>query len=519
MQNLHPPIRAKRGARASAFIGIVIFSLWSGHSNAANATTNPDPPAAPGNLAATVLSKSRINLTWTDNSTDEIGFRIKRKIDATGAYTDIATVGPGVTSYSNTSLNANTTYYYVVCAYNAAGDSAHSNEVSAMTFMDGPSRLAATATSNGRINLIWSDNTVNEAGYKIERKAGVSGIYAEIAQAGRDVTSYSDNGLAASTQYFYRLYAYNSTNVSGYSNEANATTGSADSLNAPNNLTAMAISKSQISLAWTDSSSNETGFTIERRIGASAYAEIAVVGAGVAAYSDSGLSTNRRYFYRVRADNATGHSAYSSEAYATTWFNEPSRLTAIAVSYSQINLAWMDNSANEASFRIERKTGADGIYALIGTATQNTSSFSDSGLSANTMYSYRVRAVNATNVSVYSNEAEATTFLRSAVNNTNRGVRPEEIALAQNYPNPFSAGATFGNPATTISYTLPQGMKVSLKIVNVAGQEVATLAEGYQPRGAYRASFEAKSSLPTGVYFAVLQAGAVTQVRRMVYAK
>jgi len=249
-----------------------------------------------------------------------------------------------------------------------------------------------------------------------------------------------------------------------------------------------------------------------------------VVGAGVATYLDNDLSTNGRYFYRVRAYNATGSSAYSNEAIATTWINEPSQLTATAVSNSRINLVWMDNSATEASFRIERKTGADGIYAFIGTATQNTTSFSDSGLSANTMYFYRVRAVSVTNVSGYSNEAGATTFLRSAVDNMNRGVRPEEIFLAQNYPNPFgrspfSAGATFDNTATTISYTLPQGMKVSLKIVNVAGQEVATLTEGYQPRGVHRVSFEAQRNLPTGVYYAVLKAGDATQVRRMVYAK
>ncbi len=240
MQNLHEPIRAKREGKKPAFIGIVIFSLWAGYFDIAHATTNSDPPAAPGNLAATVLSKSRINLTWTDNSTDEAGFKIKRKIHPTGVYTDIATVGPGVTSYSNTGLNANTIYFYIVSAYNAAGDSANSNEVSAMTFMDGPRRLVATATSNGQINLMWSDNTANEAGFKLERKTGPSGIYAEIAQAERNVTSYSDKGLAANSQYFYRLYAYNLTNISGYSNEANATTGTADNLSAPNNLTAMA---------------------------------------------------------------------------------------------------------------------------------------------------------------------------------------------------------------------------------------------------------------------------------------
>jgi hypothetical protein len=385
--------------------------------------------------------------------------------------------------------------------------------------MDGPGRLAAMVTGNSRIDLTWLDNTINEAGFNIERKNGVNDIYVKIAQVGRDVTSYADTALAANTQYFYRIYAYNPANISGYSNQANATTGTTDSLKTPSKLRAVSISKSQITLAWADNSSNETGFIIERRYGFVPYIVIATVGANVAIYQDNSLVTNSMYFYRVRAFYAKGNSAYSNEAYATTWFNEPSQLTATAVSHSQINLAWLDNSVNETSFRIERRTGADSIYAFIGTAGQNATSFSDSGLSANKTYFYRVRATNTTNVSVYSNEASATTFVSTTVNDPNRGAGPDEFFLAQNYPNPFTASTTFGKPATTISYTLPQGMQVSLKIINVAGQEVATLTEGYQSRGAHRVSFEAQRSLPTGVYYAVLKAGDVTQVRRMVYAK
>ncbi len=80
-----------------------------------------------------------------------------------------------------------------------------------------------------------------------------------------------------------------------------------------------AVSSSQINLSWTDNATNETGFKIERKTGAGGtYAEIATVGAGVAAYSDTGLTAATTYFYRVRATNAIGDSAYSNEASATT---------------------------------------------------------------------------------------------------------------------------------------------------------------------------------------------------------
>ena len=76
------------------------------------------PPNAPTSLTATAVSSSQINLAWTQNSSDETGFKIERKTGAAGTYAEIAIVGANVTSYSNTSLSAGTTYFYRVRAYN-----------------------------------------------------------------------------------------------------------------------------------------------------------------------------------------------------------------------------------------------------------------------------------------------------------------------------------------------------------------------------------------------------------------
>lgn len=88
---------------------------------------------------------------------------------------------------------------------------------------------------------------------------------------------------------------------------------------APSGLTATAISRSRIDLAWQDNSSNETGFQIERSRSGSAFSLIATTAAGAATYSDtSGLTPNKLYSYRVRAINTAGSSAYSNTASATT---------------------------------------------------------------------------------------------------------------------------------------------------------------------------------------------------------
>ena len=89
------------------------------------------PPTNPDNLSAKIISFSQINLSWSDNSNDEVGFKIERK--TTGSFTEIATLGADITSYENTGLNPSTTYTYRVQAYNTAGNSGYSNEISSTT--------------------------------------------------------------------------------------------------------------------------------------------------------------------------------------------------------------------------------------------------------------------------------------------------------------------------------------------------------------------------------------------------
>jgi photosystem II stability/assembly factor-like uncharacterized protein len=88
---------------------------------------------------------------------------------------------------------------------------------------------------------------------------------------------------------------------------------------------------------------------------------------------------------------------------------------------------------------------------------------------------------------------------------------PLSYGLDQNYPNPF-------NPTTTIQYSIPLSGKVSLKVYNVLGDEVATLVEGVLPVGSHSVSFSA-ASLPSGIYFYRLEAGKFVEVRKMALVK
>jgi hypothetical protein len=278
-------------------------------------------PAAPSNLKAAAASSTQINLTWTDNASNETGFKIERKTGSGGTWAQVATAGANATSWSNTGLSASTAYYYRVRATNAGGDSAYSAEASATTLVvapAAPTNLNSSAASTSQINLAWTDNAGNETGFKIERKTGSGGTWAQVATTGSNATSWSNTGLAASTTYYFRIRATNAGGDSAYSNEASATTLTPAPA-APTGLSATAVSATQVNLSWADNAGNETGFKIERKTGSGGtWGQVATTGSNVTGWSNTGLTGSTTYYYRVRATNAGGDSAYSNEAGATT---------------------------------------------------------------------------------------------------------------------------------------------------------------------------------------------------------
>jgi hypothetical protein len=83
---------------------------------------NPPLPVTPSTLTATVVSNSQINLSWSDNSTNEDGFKVERKT-GTATFAEVASVGKDASSYSDVGLIKNTSYTYRIYAYNSGGRS------------------------------------------------------------------------------------------------------------------------------------------------------------------------------------------------------------------------------------------------------------------------------------------------------------------------------------------------------------------------------------------------------------
>ena len=179
------------------------------------------PPAAPSNLVVTVQSSSSIGLSWTDSASDETGFSVERQVAGSSTWTLVTTTGAGVTSYTDTTVQASTEYSYRVSAENAAGSSGDSSVVSGTTPATAapaaPTNLAVTVQSDFSIQLSWTDNSTNETGFVIERQAS-GGSWTVLTTTAAGATSFTDSTVSAYGQYSYRVSATNSVGNSAPSN-------------------------------------------------------------------------------------------------------------------------------------------------------------------------------------------------------------------------------------------------------------------------------------------------------------
>lgn len=177
----------------------------------------------------------------------------------------------------------------------------------------------------------------------------------------------------------------------------------------PSNLTVSSMGATEIDLSWADNSNNEWNMVLERSTDSNfVNATALTLPADTTGYADTGLSPNT-YYYRVKATNSGGNSAYSSTLAVVMPPATPTNLVATSMSSAQINLTWSDNAANEKFYTIERSTDNANWTVLDASVPADSTSYSSAGLSATTTYYYRVKATTAINESGYSNTATATT--------------------------------------------------------------------------------------------------------------
>lgn len=377
-------------------------------------TPKQPPPAAPTDLKAQFVAPDGAALEWMDNATDEDGFLI-RWGRTCGFFEEQSAMGPrpgtGTTTWFQSGIVPDTVRCYVVFAYKVTSDtpeettppllSAPSNPAQIVAIPRAPTDLKAAAVSASRVNLTWKDNSAVETGYRVERCAGTAceDFTTLVPDLAPGTTAYADTSTVGDTVYRYRVFAFNASGDSAPSNVAEAKTPSAPYGPPPSNLTATPVDAHHIELNWQDNTTDETNFVIEFQDPGQPFSTLATVPANTTSYLDGfALPGMHTRCYRVRAVKAgVGTSDPSGVACATTppgaVPTAPSGLMAAAISTTQINLSWTDNSTNEELFVVEHSK--DGVaFELLIRLGQNTTTFQHQNLLPNSPHYYRIIAVN-----------------------------------------------------------------------------------------------------------------------------
>ena len=216
-------------------VGVLGIMACGGGGGGGDSDPPPaSPPTAPSGLSATATSPNSIDLSWTDNASNETNFVVQRSTTSGSGFATIATLGVNTNSYTDASgLSASTTYYYRVYATNGAGDSGFSNEAS------------ATTDTGVSILVSWDENpetAVNRlgGGYKVYYSSNSGFNPGDVGVTEIDVP-YS-SGVSAPTSvlislspgtYYIRIAAYSALNAPGTSGGSISTATPQISLTVP----------------------------------------------------------------------------------------------------------------------------------------------------------------------------------------------------------------------------------------------------------------------------------------------
>jgi fibronectin type 3 domain-containing protein len=267
-------------------------------------------PATPMRFTA-VAGNAQVALKWTASS-GATSYYVKRSTTSGGPYTQVAT--QTTTNDTDTGLSNGTKYFYVVSAYNSAGQSANSAEVNATPALPpptAPTGLAAVA-GNAQVTLTWTASATATS-YHVKRSTS-SGAETQISAP--TATNYTDIGLANGTKYFYEVSAVNSGGESANSPEVSATP--VVPVSAPATPTGLQATggNAQISLSWNTSAGAAT-YNVKRATTNGGPYNTAVASPTATNYTDTTVTNGTAYYYVVSAVNTAGQSANSAQASAT----------------------------------------------------------------------------------------------------------------------------------------------------------------------------------------------------------
>ncbi len=292
-----------------------------------------NPPATPGpQLLPTAPTEARVQsvagnvlrVSWRDNANNESGYTVEFATEFAGPFVPRYLLSADALAVDERGLAAGSTYFWRVAATSAVGSSAYSN-VASYTIPDPPAPAdpaaeRPAAPSNAEVQasassarIAWVDNSANESRFVIERATAADGPFVARGVVGANARLFDDPGMEPGATYHWRVAADNAAGRSAFSNVVSLTVPALAPPVAPTNLSAT-VEGIGVNLRWTDGSTDETAFRLERAIADGDFAELSQTPANATSLRDVVLPPGEPVRYRVRASSAAGISAPSNIA-------------------------------------------------------------------------------------------------------------------------------------------------------------------------------------------------------------
>ncbi|HEX8208782.1 MAG TPA: S8 family serine peptidase [Longimicrobium sp.] len=301
------------------------WSSYSGVTLAANVTV-PAPPLAPTNLAAAIAGPTSVGLTWTDRSSNEMAFSLTRRVmtgDTTwSGWQYVSSPAANTTAIADSALAPGGTYQYRISACNGSGCSSVSQSSPVtLSAPAAPTGAAAAAVAANRIQVTWTDASTTETSFTLARRLvnpdRSLGPPQPIGAVPANTTVFADSTVTPGQTYRYQVRACNPAGCSAVAATPNVTAPTIPP--PPTNVAALATSGTGVQVTWTDASTNETSFTVARRMmnpdGSLGTSQtLGRLAAGAVSFADGTVTAGQTYRYFVRACNVAGCSAPGASA-------------------------------------------------------------------------------------------------------------------------------------------------------------------------------------------------------------
>ncbi|MBU4486495.1 MAG: SUMF1/EgtB/PvdO family nonheme iron enzyme, partial [Candidatus Delongbacteria bacterium] len=274
---------------------------------------------APTNLTYSKISISSIKLDWQESSNGEDGFKIDKKIGL--AIWDVVfdSVSTNIKTWTDADAEINEDIQYRVYAYKGNNTSSPVETTTINNTFPAPDNLVTAQQSLTEVQITWTDNSIGEEKFEIERKLSSETTYVKVGEiTGSDTgtKSWNETELTINLTYDFQVKAVYGSDESFYS-----TITGYETFPPPANLATSVESETSIKLTWTDNSIGEDGFKIDRKVGSSGAWVTGYAGtsANTTTWIDTDLITGTTYYYKVHAFYSTFYSSYTNEVYDTPW--------------------------------------------------------------------------------------------------------------------------------------------------------------------------------------------------------